>query len=103
MAMNDTIDELESSRRDDPVDQLQCIEESIEDNAVDLLLDVQERGNRFGIKQKKASALTDSGDGFHAISNFIIEIKGEVRAAKEGSSLTGYVCEVIFHNGRKLG
>ena len=58
MAMDDTIDELESSR-DDPVDQLQCIEESIEDNAVDLLLDVQERGNRLGIKQKKASAVAN--------------------------------------------
>lgn len=72
---------------------------------LDFFLDVQERGHRFGImRTRKGASVADSaGEAFNAISNFIIEIKGEVRAAEDGSSLTGYLCEVIFHNGKNLG
>ena len=77
------------------------------DNSVEFLLDVQERGNRFGIikPNRKAANLSDV-ENFQAISNFVIEITGEVRAGLhtiEGAGLSGYVCEVIYHNGNILG
>ena len=74
------------------------------DNSVEFLLDMQEQGNRFGIiKSKKAANLSDV-ENFQAISNFVIEITGEVCAELrtiEGAGLSGYVCEVIYHNGNR--
>ena len=39
------------------------------------------------------------------MSNFIINTTGEVRVGvhpTEGTSLSGYICEVIYHNGNTL-
>ena len=75
------------------------------DNSVEFLLEYAGAGrNRIGtIKSKKAANLSDV-ENFQAISNFVIEITGEVCAELctiEGAGLSGYVCEVIYHNGNR--
>ena len=77
-----------------------------EDNCVvEFFLEVKEKGNRFGVIKVKKNA-DNSKETFQAMSNFIINITGEVRAGVhpiEGTSLSGYICEVIYHNGNTLG
>ena len=71
-----------------------------------LLLDVKERGNRFGVIKLKKATDPSGTESFQAISNFVIDITGEVRGgvyAIQGASISGYVCEVIYHNGTRLG
>jgi len=62
-----------------------------ENQLVDYLIDIKEKGNRFGVYKDQS---------FRAISNFKIEILYEVKNDK--GPLSGYICSVTLVDGCTL-
>ena len=62
------------------------------DADVEYVSNIVERSNRFGVA---------TGKTFRALSNFKIDIDGEV--ADENNKIVGYLSAVTLYNGEELG